>query len=106
MITQGRNGEKAFAAIAHVDDTADKRFFPETGHTLSGAFKTYWDAHGGLPIYGLPLCEPFEEKSATDTLTYLVQYFERNRFEYHPDTKGIALGLLGSEVLRRRGWLD
>jgi len=106
MITQGRNGEKAFAAIAHVDDTADKRFFPETSHTLSGAFKTYWDAHGGLPIYGLPLCEPFEEKSATDSLTYLVQYFERNRFEYHPDTKGIALGLLGSEVLRRRGWLD
>jgi len=104
-ITQGRNSEKAFAPVAHTDDTADKRFFPEVGHTLSGAFKTYWDAHGGLPIYGLPLCEPFEEKSATDSLTWLVQYFERNRFEYHPDTKEIVFGLLGNEALRRRGWL-
>ncbi len=104
-ITQGRNGEKAFAKVAQTDDTADKRFFPEIGHTLSGAFKIYWDAHGGLPLYGFPLSEPFEEKSATDGATYLVQYFERNRFEYHPDTKEVLLGLLGSEVLQRRGWL-
>lgn len=104
MVTQGRN-EKAFAKVARVDDTADTRFFPEVGHTLTGAFKSYWDAHGGLPLYGFPLCEPFEEKSATDGKTYLVQYFERNRFEYHPDTKEVLLGLLGSETLRRRGWI-
>ena len=87
----------------------DRRFFPESGHTLSGAFKTYWDNHGGLAIFGLPLCEPFDEKSATDGKTYSVQYFERNRFEYHPENKGTAqevqLGLLGAEVLRQRGWL-
>jgi hypothetical protein len=105
LIAQGQDGEKAFAKVAHVDDTAALRFFPEVGHTLSGTFKTYWDAHGGLPIYGFPLCEPFDEKSATDGKTYQVQYFERNRFEYHPDTKEVLLGLLGSETLRRRGWL-
>jgi hypothetical protein len=105
LSVQGRDGEKAFAKVPHVDDTAALRFFPEVGHTLSGTFKTYWDAHGGLPIYGLPLCEPFDEKSATDGKTYQVQYFERNRFEYHPETKEVLLGLLGSETLRQRGWL-
>ncbi len=104
-VTQSRNSDKAFTTVARVDDTPDKRFFPEVGHTLSGAFKAYWDTHGGLPLYGFPLCEPFEEKSATDGMTYLVQYFERNRFEYHADTKSVLLGLLGSEVLRRRGWI-
>ncbi len=105
VIAQGRTSERAFVKIARADDTPDKRFFPEVGHTLSGAFKPYWDTHGGLPIYGFPLSEPFDEKSATDGATYSVQYFERNRFEYHPDTKEILLGLLGSEVLRRRGWI-
>ncbi|MHB8647844.1 MAG: N-acetylmuramoyl-L-alanine amidase [Thermomicrobiales bacterium] len=104
-VTQGRSGEKSFVPVPPMSDTADKRFFPEVGHTLSGVFKTYWDTHGSLPLYGFPLCEPFEEKSATDGMTYVVQYFERNRFEYHPDTKSVVLGLLGSEVLRRRGWI-
>lgn len=105
IVTQGRSSEKAFLPVTRINDTTDTRFFPEVGHTLSGAFKAYWDAHGSLPLYGFPLCEPFEEKSATDGKTYLTQYFERNRFEYHPETKGILLGLLGSEVLRRRGWI-
>lgn len=109
LIAQSRQGEKAFGKIARTDDTTDKRFFPEVGHTLGSPFKAYWDSHGGLPIFGFPLSEPFEEKSATDGNTYVVQYFERNRFEYHPESKGtpqeVQLGLLGSEALRRRGWI-
>lgn len=109
VVTQARVGEKPFVATARVDDNADRRFFPEVGHTLSGAFKSYWDNQGGVAIFGFPLCEPFEEKSATDGETYTVQYFERNRFEYHPENNGtpqeVLLGLLGSEVLRRRGWI-
>jgi hypothetical protein len=108
-LVKGREAEKPFVKVAKVDDTAVQRFFPEVGHTLSAPFKTYWDAHGGLPIFGFPLSEPFEEKSATDGKTYTVQYFERNRFEYHPENKGtpteVLLGLLGSEILRRRGWI-
>ena len=109
IITQSRTTEKPFVRVAAINDAADRRFFAESGHTLSGAFKTYWDNHGGLAIFGLPICEPFDEKSATDGKTYSVQYFERNRFEYHPESKGTAqevqLGLLGAEVLRQRGWL-
>jgi len=105
IVAQARTAERPFGKVARADDTPDKRFFPEVGHTVSGAFKSYWDAHGGLPIYGFPLSEPFDEKNAADGATYSVQYFERNRFEYHADSKEVALGLLGSEDLRRRGWI-
>ncbi len=83
---------------------ADCTFFDATGHTLRGAFARYWTAHGGLPVFGYPLTEVFEEVSPTDGQTYLVQYFERNRFEYHPEHAGtpyeVQLGLLGAEALR------
>jgi len=109
VVTVGRGGEKPFVRVDKVADSGTRRYFAETGHTLSGAFKTYWEGHGGLALYGFPICEEFAEKSATDGKTYTVQYFERNRFEYHPENKGtpqeVLLGLLGSEVLRRRGWL-
>jgi hypothetical protein len=110
IVAQGREKEHPFLPVARVTETADRRFFADVGHTLSGVFKTYWDAHGGLAVFGLPISEPFDEKSATDGKTYQVQYFERNRFEHHPENAGhdgeVALGLLGSEILRKRGWLE
>ena len=35
------------------------RFFPETGHTLAGAFLSFWNEHGDLPLIGMPTTEPF-----------------------------------------------
>ncbi len=35
------------------------RYFPETGHTLSGDFLQYFDAQGGSVRFGLPISEPF-----------------------------------------------
>jgi hypothetical protein len=39
---------------------------------------------------------------------YLAQYFERARFEAHPELAGspyeVLLGLLGNELLHERGW--
>jgi uncharacterized protein len=79
--------------------------FSQTGHTLSEPFNAYWQRNGGLPVFGYPISEPFNEKSATDGKTYQVQYFERNRLEYHPEAKGTAneiqLGLLGREFYAR-----
>ncbi len=109
IVCATRGGEKAFARVDKVADTGDRRYFAETGHTLSGAFKTYWETRGDCRSTDSRLCEAFEEQSATDGKSYTVQYFERNRFEYHPENKGTAqevlLGLLGSEVLKHRGWL-
>jgi sortase (surface protein transpeptidase) len=77
--------------------------FTETNHTLRGAFLAYWQAHGGLAVFGLPLTEEFLEVNPTDGNTYTVQYFERNRFELHPEAQppyNVQLGLLGYEALR------
>jgi hypothetical protein len=60
------------------------QYFPETRHTLSGKFLKYWLKRGGLSIFGYPLSEPFEEAGA-DGQSHLTQYFERARFEYHPE---------------------
>ncbi len=54
-------------------------YFPETGHSVWGVFRDYWRRFGGLEIFGYPLTEQRLEGDLW------VQYFERARFEYHPD---------------------
>lgn len=75
-----------------------------TNHTLRGTFLQYWQAHGGLPVFGYPLTEEFTEVNAADGKPYTVQYFERNRFELHPESPDpryrVLLGLLGAEALQ------
>ena len=100
---------RSFPKAAAMKDTATKVYFAPTGHTLGGTFYTYWKTHGGLAIFGYPISEEFQEKNPDDGKTYTVQYFERNRFEYHPEFKGtkdeVLLGLLGTALVRTKGWL-
>ena len=81
-------------------------FFPETGVGLGGGFKYYWEANGGLAQFGYPLTNEFREVNPTDGQEYTVQYFERARFEYHPEHAGTAyetqLGLLGRHLTAER----
>ena len=104
QLTASRHGEGPF--VAAKAGTAGE-YFSTTGHNLSGKFLSYWQQSGGLAIYGYPLSEPFMEASKSDGKTYLVQYFERNRFELHPELAGtrfeVQLGLLGSELLDMQG---
>jgi hypothetical protein len=73
--------------------------FSETGHSLGGRFLQYWQDHGGLAQQGFPISDEFTETSALDGKPYLVQYFERAVFEYHPENAGtqyqVLLSLLG-----------
>lgn len=107
--TVHRHGEPEFQPVAMPPDTDDVDYFVETGHTLRGGFRTYWYNHGGLPVFGFPISERITEQSPTDGNTYLVQYFERNRMEWHPEFEGteheILLGHLAREMLMDRGWL-
>ena len=91
--------------IKQFGSTSTKVFFPETRHSLGGVFLRHWRENGGLPIFGYPLTEEFTEVSPTNGKRYKVQYFERNRFEYHPENKppdDVQLGLLGVQVAGNR----
>jgi hypothetical protein len=74
--------------------------FPETGHSLCGAFLTYWLRHGGLVRFGFPITEP----AVDPTFGYdgVAQLFERARMEWHPELAGtryeVLLGLLGRNL--------
>ncbi|HKP51629.1 MAG TPA: S8 family serine peptidase [Chloroflexia bacterium] len=97
-MTRGRT----FPPGAAFTGDATHAYFPETRHSLSGPFLKYWQQHGGLPIFGYPISEELMENG------YLVQYFERNRFEYHPENAApydVLLGLLGTEIMKRNGWI-
>ncbi|HEY3310600.1 MAG TPA: hypothetical protein VGK00_03065 [Anaerolineales bacterium] len=74
------------------------QYFPETGHTVSGDFWTYYK---GIPnaalIFGSPITEQYNENSTGR----LVQYFQRARFEYYPERPAgqrVALSNLGAYV--------
>ncbi len=92
----------AFQRLGGFESTPDRVYFPETGHFLSGGFKTYWDTHGGLAVFGFPISEEFAERNPDTGVIYTVQYFERNRFEYHPEFSGtpfeVSLGRLGVQI--------
>ncbi len=80
---------------------ANCTYYPQTGHWLCFGFRDYWKSHGGLAIFGYPISEEF-----TDPQTgFTVQYFERQRFEYHPENPPawqVEGGLLGSELVPGR----
>jgi hypothetical protein len=107
--TRTRQAEVPFKPVSAAAAPSGGFHFPETGHTLGGNFLRFWEENGGLPIFGYPISEPFEEVSETDGKLHLVQYFERNRFEYHPELTelpyGVLLGHLARETLLDRGWL-
>lgn len=92
--------------VYNPDGDRELLFFPETGHAIDNAFRREWEANGGIQAFGYPLSEPIYEPSIEDGVFRLVQYFERARFEYHPDLaeRGfpILLGHLGREALMAR----
>jgi hypothetical protein len=81
--------------------------FGATGHTLRGAFRAFWEANGGLDRFGYPLTEELVEPAPGSGRPLVVQYFERNRFEYFPELAGtpyaVQLSRLGDGALRRQG---
>jgi hypothetical protein len=103
-MTEGR----VFPTIPAFPETPGHVYMSPTQHSLNSGFLSYWRGHGGLAQFGYPLSEETPEVSPTDGKTYTVQYFERARFEYHPElppTYSVSLGLLGVGMLKEKGWL-
>ena len=66
---------------------------------MRGAFLAFWRARGGLPLFGYPLTGELAEAGRT------VQYFERARFELHPESAAahlLQLGRVSAESLEAR----
>jgi hypothetical protein len=106
-LTAGRG----FPRVAPFPATASRLYFASTGHTLSGAFLRYWRTHHGTILLGAPIAEPDHEMNGDGTgRTYLIQWFENGRLEYHPELAGtryaVEIGLCGKQDLQRRGWLS
>jgi hypothetical protein len=73
-----------------------RRYYPQTGHTLSYAFMQYYETHGGLDVFGYPITELVMEGGT------VVQYFQRAKMEWHPENpipNQITLGNLGDEYI-------
>ena len=101
IITAGRT-EPAFAPQPVIPGGPDRAYFVQSQHSLGGLFKKFYDANGGVAVFGYPISEETVEPNPTDGVAYTVQYFERARFEYHPeagDANAILLGQLGRQLL-------
>ncbi len=93
----------ALPAQAQADEICFRNV-PGVGSCISGRFYEYWRQNGGLAIFGYPLTGEFQQRTPEGTVT--VQYFERQRFELHPNIArpyDVLLGRLGDEMLRRQG---
>jgi len=93
------------------------RFFAETGHNVCGDILKAWHASGlefdgrkgkseaeNLGLFGLPLSD--QQTETIEGKDYTVQWFERARFELHPENQppyNVLLGLLGNEVRSANG---
>jgi hypothetical protein len=92
--------------------------FATTNRSVCGAFLDYWRSHGldlgqrgvsydeSLALFGYPLTAPRLETNP-DGDTVLTQWFERARFEWHPNNPAeyqVLLGRLAAEQLPAFGW--
>ena len=90
-------------AINTLSAQGDCRTYQQTGKTLCGKFRAYWDNHGGLAQQGYPISNEMQERSDIDGKTYTVQYFERAVFELHPENQppyDVLLSLVGVSFYR------
>ena len=108
-ITADRRDEAPFQPLDTCVSSADRDCFAATDHSLSFGFREFWEKYGGVATFGYPISEEFDEINPDTGLAHTVQYFERARFEYHPEYAGteyeVLLGLLIRDDLQQSGWL-
>jgi hypothetical protein len=79
---------------------SDQHYFPQTGQYVSDLFYNYWQQNGGVPVFGYPISQSYSDDGLQ------TQWFERARFEVHPENPPatrVLLGQLGKEELQVDG---
>ena len=106
IITAGRTDPRtdpAFPPQPLVPAGSDRSYYVQTQHSIGGQFKKFFDQNGGAFVFGYPISEETIEPNPTDGVAYTVQWFERARFEFHPEfndtPNAIELGQLGRQLL-------
>jgi hypothetical protein len=90
------------AVTTPVQAQTSERCFPETGYCISGNIRAYWEANGGLSVFGYPITNVRQQ--TIENWTGPVQWFERDRLEDHStDGQGVLAGRLGAQLLELRG---
>jgi hypothetical protein len=113
LLAQGRDWQTFPKA-----DPSAPHYFPETGHAVAPQFWNFYATHGlefdgnkrakslaeSIALFGLPVSEPQMEQGSDGNM-YLTQWYERARFEHHPENAppyDVLLGRLGAELLQRQ----
>lgn len=85
----------------------EARYFPETGHWVTGDFLRFYESVADpLQVYGFPITDAFQTESVPQNPGMLVQYFEKVRFEYHPENPTglkVTISTLGEYLYEREG---
>jgi hypothetical protein len=79
---------------------------PGITNCIEGRFRQYWEQNGGLPVFGYPITSARQEVNRDTGRSYLTQWFERNRFELHPEKQppyDVLLGRLGDDRFVQQG---
>lgn len=79
FITVGWLGQLSHRTQPPVQPKTTDNYFPETGHTLYGDFRDFYDAHGNSVQFGRPISEPFIHQGR------ITQDFQSARFIWYPD---------------------
>jgi hypothetical protein len=77
---------------------------PGVTNCVQGRFAQFWRENGNLEVFGFPVSGELVE--TVDGVPRTVQYFERARFEYHPENAApfdVLLGRLGALRLEQQG---
>mgnify|MGYP001544845514 CR=1 FL=1 len=83
------------------------RYFAATGHTVRGKVLSFWQANGGVAVFGRPLSELYTAQNSDGSgRSYQMQFFENARIELHPEYSNprysVLLGALGEDRRRPR----
>jgi|GEM_PF-1374382 len=84
----------------------NERCFVETGYCVSGRFRQYWEQHGGISIFGMPISEANIERDPVTGRPYLAQWFEHHRFEQsleQSQPQEVTLSRIGEDRLWQLG---
>ncbi len=86
LLSLGLGGYTHWTARAQGSDV---RYFPETGHTIRGPFRTFYEnVPDALLLFGYPITEAFTTQGGLE-----VQYFQKARFERNPAALSVPVQL-------------